>query len=51
MSRLIDDQRRYNSDLIAELSDEIATLKAALDVAMNENQRLTKLLEEADDAH
>lgn len=25
--RQIDDERRYNSDLIAELSDEIATLQ------------------------
>ena len=38
--------QRYTDDLIAELCDEIATLKAALDVAMNENQRLTKIVED-----
>ena len=43
------DNQRYTDDLIAELCDEIATLKSALDVAMNENQRLTKLLEDSDE--
>ena len=31
MSRLIDDQRRYDSDLIAELNDEIATRQSQTD--------------------
>ena len=53
MSRQIDDERRYNSDLIAELSDEIATLqteattlKNQISLLKNENERLTKLIEE-----
>ena len=40
------DNQRYTDDLIAELCDEIAALKAALDVAMSENQRLTKIVED-----
>ena len=42
--------QRYNSDLIAELSDEIATLQAEADVLRNtisllknENERMMKL--------
>ena len=42
--------QRYNSDLIAELSDEIATLQAEADVfrntislLKNENERMMKL--------
>ena len=35
VSRLIDDQRRYNSDLIAELSDEIATRQRQTDELNN----------------
>ena len=38
--------QRYNSDLIAELSDEIATLQNQLSIAMSENQRLTKHVED-----
>lgn len=52
MSRRIDDERRYNSDLIAELSDEIAarkedatTLKNQISLLEKENERLADYIE------
>jgi len=51
--RQIDDERRYNSDLIAELSDESTTLQAEatvlknqISLLKNENERLTKHVED-----